>query len=80
MQIVPTSILLLSKQSFYFVCSYIDGTIPTALGNLVHLKELFLDDNELTGSIPSELGGLTNANYICLASNNLGTSSLVQCY
>lgn len=54
--------------------SYIEGPIPTTLGNLVELKELFLDDNELTGSIPTELGRLANANYIALASNNLGKS------
>jgi Leucine-rich repeat (LRR) protein len=52
--------------------SYIEGPIPSSLGNLGQLKELFLDDNELTGSIPSELGKLTSATYIALASNNLG--------
>lgn len=52
--------------------SYIEGTIPTDLGNLVQLKELFLDDNELTGSVPTELGNLSSVDYIALASNNLG--------
>lgn len=55
-----------------FIHSYIEGTIPKNLGNLAQLKELFLDDNELTGSIPSDLGGLANVDYLALASNNLG--------
>lgn len=54
--------------------SYIEGPIPKDLGDLVQLKELFLDDNELTGSIPTELGNLSGVDYIALANNNIGES------
>ncbi|CAN0162829.1 unnamed protein product, partial [Ectocarpus fasciculatus] len=32
------------------------GSIPEALGGLVHLEQLWLNDNNFTGSIPGELG------------------------
>jgi Leucine-rich repeat (LRR) protein len=67
---------LVSTHHIHNSLSYIEGTIPSTLGNLVQLKELFLDDNELTGSIPSELGGLLNVDYVALASNNLGKKLL----
>ena len=36
------------------------GSIPSSLGSLTNLAQLFLSDNQLTGSIPSSLGSLTN--------------------
>ena len=38
----------------------LSGSIPPEVGNLTHLKELWLgDDNDLTGELPSELSRLT---------------------
>lgn len=42
---------------------------PALLGNLSNLKELWLDDNELSGTLPDELGGLTNLQYLTLKNN-----------
>ncbi|KAL7529174.1 hypothetical protein ACHAXR_002830, partial [Thalassiosira sp. AJA248-18] len=41
------------------------------IGKLNQLRELFLDDNEITGTIPPELGQLTSATYISLADNHI---------
>ena len=38
----------------------LSGTIPTKLGDLSELVELYLNDNSLTGGIPSALGRLDN--------------------
>jgi hypothetical protein len=47
------------------------GSIPTELGNLTNLEELWLSYNQLTGSIPSELGNLGNLTLLNLNSNQL---------
>jgi len=36
------------------------GSIPTWIGNLTGLRELWATDNSLTGSIPNEITSLTN--------------------
>ena len=36
------------------------GTIPSTLGNLLELEELFLDMNRLEASMPSEICALTD--------------------
>ena len=38
----------------------LSGTIPTELGKLENLQELWLDWNNFVGPIPSQLGHLTN--------------------
>ena len=40
------------------------------MGNLSNLKELILNDNQLTGTIPSELGNLSNLQKLLLHNNN----------
>ena len=47
------------------------GTIPTGLGNLANLKELFFYKNQLSGAIPTDLGNLSNLTYLDLADNQL---------
>ncbi|MEN8218678.1 MAG: leucine-rich repeat domain-containing protein [Pseudomonadota bacterium] len=47
------------------------GSIPTELGNLSNLKELWLYGNELTGSIPRELGNLSVLIDLGLSLNDL---------
>ena len=43
------------------------GEIPTELGNLANLQQLYLGGNQLTGEIPTELGNLANLQelYLC---------------
>ena len=47
------------------------GPIPSQLGQLTKLEELFLDSNQLTGEIPPELGQLTKLKRLFLDSNQL---------
>ena len=49
----------------------LSGTIPSDLGNLAKLQELYLRLNDLSGSIPSELGGLANLQVLYLDFNDL---------
>ena len=45
--------------------------IPSDLGDLSDLEDLWLDDNQLTGEIPSALGGLVNLQRLLLGNNQL---------
>ena len=47
------------------------GPIPSELGNLTYLTELFLNSNGLVGPIPSGLGNLTRLEHLFLNSNGL---------
>ena len=49
------------------------GTLPTTLGNLTALVDLYLNQNQLTGSIPS-LSGLTSLVYASMWGNQLSGS------
>lgn len=49
----------------------VTGTIPTEIGALDELKELYLGENELTGTIPSELGLLDEVKKLYLNDNDL---------
>ena len=47
------------------------GSIPSEIGNLTNLTELYLYFNQLTGSIPSEIVNLTNLERLKLYNNQL---------
>ena len=47
------------------------GSIPTELGDLSNLTDLWLSSNDLTGSIPVELGMLDNLKQLSLKNNEL---------
>ena len=51
------------------------GTIPSELGSLANLQQLYLWGNQLTGEIPPELGGLSNLTHLYL-DNNLLTGEI----
>ncbi|CAK9866651.1 unnamed protein product, partial [Sphagnum jensenii] len=53
----------------------INGTLPSAIGNLTRLVELTLTDNPgLSGNIPKELGNLDNLVILNLSNNDLNGS------
>ena len=47
------------------------GSIPSELGNLANLQNLWLAHNQLTGAIPSELGNFANLQSLLLDYNQL---------
>jgi len=47
------------------------GSIPPELGNLIALRYLYLNGNQLTGRIPPELGDLAGLQRLLLDSNRL---------
>ena len=47
------------------------GPIPSSLGSLTNLEQLWLFRNQLTGSIPSSLSSLTNLTQLALDDNQL---------
>ena len=49
----------------------LSGSIPSEIGQLTHLAQLWLKNNELTGEIPSEIGNLTNIEVLSLSYNQL---------
>ena len=59
----------------------LSGSIPSELGNLAYLQELWLHDNQLSGSIPSELGNLANLERLRATTNGSipGTGQPRQC-
>ena len=48
-----------------------DGTLPSALGQLSALESLWMEENRLTGNIPPELGGLRLLKRLSLDDNLL---------
>jgi Leucine-rich repeat (LRR) protein len=52
----------------------LNGTLPDALGNLMHLTTLNLSENALQGTIPASLGSLSNLTRLELNYNHLSGS------
>lgn len=50
---------------------YLDGTIPSEIGDLIDLQSVFIGGNEITGTIPTQLGNLKNLKTLALHENNL---------
>uniref|UniRef100_A0A0E0EIZ9 non-specific serine/threonine protein kinase n=1 Tax=Oryza meridionalis TaxID=40149 RepID=A0A0E0EIZ9_9ORYZ len=50
--------------------NYLSGPIPSFIGQLTGLTELYLGFNALSGPIPKELGNLTNLNLLGISSTN----------
>ena len=51
--------------------NFLNGTIPSELGNMKGILELILDHNDLTGTLPGDLGNLPLLNVLRVASNIL---------
>ncbi|KAL3526518.1 hypothetical protein ACH5RR_011174 [Cinchona calisaya] len=51
--------------------NHIYGGIPSAVGNLISLQKLVLQQNQLTGTIPSTIGNLHKLQELSLALNKL---------
>ena len=49
----------------------LSGQIPSELGDLTNLKDLWLDNNSLSGGVPSELGSLANLDSLYVNQNSL---------
>ncbi|KAJ7950811.1 Receptor protein kinase-like protein [Quillaja saponaria] len=52
----------------------LSGSIPSSIGNLTMLTQLYLHTNNLSGSIPSSIGTLTMLSQLDLAMKNLSGS------
>jgi len=51
--------------------NFLDGTIPSSIGNLAHLTNLNLSGNQLHGTIPSSVGNLVNLTSLYLDDDGL---------
>eukprot|EP00592_Proboscia_alata_P002286 CAMPEP_0194367408 /NCGR_PEP_ID=MMETSP0174-20130528/15479_1 /TAXON_ID=216777 /ORGANISM="Proboscia alata, Strain PI-D3" /LENGTH=806 /DNA_ID=CAMNT_0039143119 /DNA_START=77 /DNA_END=2497 /DNA_ORIENTATION=- len=73
---IPPSISTLTKLKNLYLGGEgaITGTIPTQLGELSRLEELFIFDTLVTGAIPSTLGNLENLEGLGLYANGLSSS------
>lgn len=71
--VLPSSIGNFSDafQTFRVFGCGIRGSIPSEFGNLTGLRDLYLDNNEMTGSIPSTLGNSSQLIRIYLEYNKL---------
>ncbi|WP_300026246.1 leucine-rich repeat domain-containing protein, partial [uncultured Maribacter sp.] len=49
----------------------ISGIIPSELGNLIQLKEIYLNNFEISGNIPPEIGQMSGLERLFLNNNNL---------
>ncbi|PQQ05799.1 putative LRR receptor-like serine/threonine-protein kinase [Prunus yedoensis var. nudiflora] len=46
------------------------GSLPPSIGNLTHLTEINLMNNNFSGEIPQEMGRLRSLQYLKLSSNS----------
>ena len=46
------------------------GSIPAELGNLDELRDLYLNNNQLSGTIPAELGDADMLHFLYLNDNS----------
>jgi hypothetical protein len=60
------------KQALYFRNSR-DGSIPSEIGLLTQMKELYLTPSSLSGTIPSTLGLLSQLESFIVTGNLIGT-------
>ena len=56
----------------------IRGAIPAAIGQLVHVQEIFLASNAISGALPCDVGQLTKLRVVSLEKNQI--SSLSACF
>ena len=70
---------LTKLESFSCDLNYLEGTLPTIIGNLLSLKTLNLEFNGFGGTIPSQISKLTNLAYLNLRSNffSMGTQTIL---
>ena len=54
------------------------GTLPTAIGNLTNLTNLYIKHNQISGTLPAEIGNLTNLTYLNLEENSISGSIPVE--
>jgi hypothetical protein len=50
--------------------NFLNGTIPSEIGNMVALEVLNVADNDLTGTIPTEIGLLTSMKKLNFSTSN----------
>jgi hypothetical protein len=73
---LPISISQLSRLTLLRVTNspLLSGTLPSTLGSLTQLRELWLLNNQLTGSIVSQLGRLSLLTSLALQQNRLSNT------
>ena len=69
--IIPKQLFAISTLSIglYLGQNFFMGSLPSEVGNFVHLKELDLSENKLSGKIPSSLGSCTSLEYLQVEGN-----------
>uniref|UniRef100_A0A6N2LKF7 Protein kinase domain-containing protein n=1 Tax=Salix viminalis TaxID=40686 RepID=A0A6N2LKF7_SALVM len=68
---IPQEIWLLESLNQLDLSANLSGPIPSSIGNMTMLNEIFLHQNNLTGWIPASIGNLRNLSILYLWSNKL---------
>lgn len=58
--------------------NFINGTLPSSLGQLSVIDTLYLDSNLISGQIPKEIGLLSNLTGLLLYDNRLTGESIYE--